>query len=405
MHQIIERPRVLVCQHGARHRYAVPRMLERAELLTALYTDSSVNSFLGTCSKLMGALTFSQMRSIARRICKGVPAEKIFSSDCCLPVEFKQLLLNSQKTGIHLFYQRHQILSRRMEQWGLQDANIVYSMYHESLDFIRWSKGRGAKSVIDVFISPITDQVMGHEYRIFPDWSREQDLEAISLEKKLWDEAAELADLLICPSEWVAEGVRKISPQTTDKIKIVPYGCSIDYQGRTNVPIIGRVLFVGTDALHKGLHYLAQAVTQLKSSLPELDVRVAGLLPVEVTGHPVCKDLTFLGKLNSEQVKEEYLSADVFVLPSLSEGFAGVVAEAISAGCPVIVTKESGSPVVHEREGLIVPSRDMKALAAAIEKVVTNRELRSTLSKRCREQVSFYSEREWSRRLISAILD
>jgi glycosyltransferase involved in cell wall biosynthesis len=403
MNQIIGHPKIIVCQHGSRHRYAIPRILENVDMLAALYTDSSANSFLGKCSNLMGNLSSSQMQRLTKRICTGVPKGKIFSSDCCLPIEFKQRILCSQKTGMLLFYQRHQILSNKMKKWGLQNANIIYSMYHENLNFIRWAKNRGLKSVVDVFISPVTSQVMEQEYKIFPDWNRKQDVEAITLEEKLWEETAELADLLICPSEWVAAGIRKVTPQATEKIKIVPYGCSINYQDRINVPIKGRVLFVGEDALRKGLHYLAKAATQLKAVLPEVEVRIAGTLPVKVTGHPVCQDLTFLGKLNSEQIKNEYLTADIFVLPSLSEGFAGVVAEAIGAGCPVIVTNEAGSPIIHEREGLIIPSKDVNALVSAIEKVITNRKLRSTLSKNCIEQVPFYSEKEWSRRLVTAI--
>ena len=104
-------------------------------------------------------------------------------------------------------------------------------------------------------------------------------------------------------------------------------------------------------------------------------------------------------------MKEEYLSADVFVLPSLSEGFAAVVAEAIGAGCPVIVTKEAGSPIVYEREGLIVPSRDVGALADVIERIITDRSLRSACSANCLKQISFYSEEQWQRRLVAALKD
>jgi glycosyltransferase involved in cell wall biosynthesis len=136
-------------------------------------------------------------------------------------------------------------------------------------------------------------------------------------------------------------------------------------------------LFAGGDALRKGLHYLGEAASLLKKEISELDVRVAGALPDKVTQHTICKDLHFLGKLTSEQMKEEYLSADCFVLPSLSEGFAGVVAEAIGAGCPVVVTKESGSPVVHEREGLVIPSKNPQAIADAITRIVSDRDFRS----------------------------
>ena len=77
----------------------------------------------------------------------------------------------------------------------------------------------------------------------------------------MWAEVAGLADILLCPSEWVATGVRELSPEHADKIRIVPYGCSINYEGRLNQPVRGRVLFAGSDIVRKGIQDLAEAAT------------------------------------------------------------------------------------------------------------------------------------------------
>ena len=66
---------------------------------------------------------------------------------------------------------------------------------------------------------------------------------------------------------------------------------------------------------------------------------------------------------------------------------------------PVIVTREAGSPIVHEREGLIIPSRDVDALVAAIQRMMTDRPFRNACAAACLEQVSYYSEAAWSERL------
>lgn len=398
-------PQVLVCQHGARHRYAIPRMLEEAGMLAKLYTDSSSASLMGHVSSVLGSAAPVSMRNLTGRRINGVPAGKVFSTDKQYVREAFQKITGSLPMGIYLYRQRHQILSAEMISRGLCGAEIVYSMYHENLDFIRWARRQGARSVVDVFINPETTGIMQSEAKHFPCWGHYTDQGEVDFENQLWRETAELADVLLCPSEWVAEGVRRFSPDAESKIRIVPYGCSIDYQGRVNKPVKGRVLFAGGDALRKGLHYLGEASSMLKNRIPELDVRIAGSLPESVVQHPVCSDLNFLGKLSSDQMKEEYLHADVFVLPSLSEGFAGVVAEAIGAGCPVIVSKEAGSPIVHEREGLIAPSRDVKSFADAIERLVTDRTLRSVCSAHCLKQISFYSEEQWQKRLIVALRD
>ncbi len=395
--------KILVCQHGSRHRYAIPRMLESAGMLSALYTDSSSASLLGKCSVVLGDVAPPALARLGRRKIVGVPAHKVRSSDSYALREQLHVSRRHRLKGIELFLERHRLLSRRMKAWGTRDATAVYSMYYENLDFIRWAKSKGCKSIVDVYISPLTGQIMQEEANPFEIPGGSHDPTSMQTKMGLWQQAAALADLLLCPSEWVAEGVRDASPESAHKICVVPYGCSIDYAGRVNRPKVGKVLFAGDDVVRKGLHYVAQAATELRAVNKDIDIEVAGSIPDTILRHPLCRDLHFVGKLSSEQMKQRYLAADVFVLPSLSEGFAGVVAEAIGAGCPVIVTREAGSPVLHEREGLIVAARDPKALSEAILRMVRDRELREACASHCLDQVPFYAESSWSERLIQAI--
>ena len=394
---------VLVCQHGARHRYAIPRVLEQEGMLAALYTDSSAESLLGQFSVACGRLLPARYSGLAERQILGVPRSKIFSFDYPL----LRMMFGSgsarKKSTLHADKEYGDFLSEKLISTGLQEANIIYSMNRSNLDFVRYAKSNGCKSVIDVFISPLTEEVVRDESLRFPDWALHGMEAECELGLSLWKEATAVGDLLLCPSEWVAEGIRKVAPDAAHKIRIVPYGCSIEYNGRINRPVKGRVLFAGGDALRKGLHYLAEAATKLKNEIPDLDVRIAGNLSPEVVDHPIAKDLNCLGKLNLEQMKEEYLSADIFVLPSLSEGFAGVIAEAIGAGCPVVVTKEAGSPIVDGREGLVIPSRDPTALANAMKRLITDRSFRDRCSRSCIKQIPFYFESRWKDRLLMAI--
>ncbi len=379
-------------------------MLEEEGLLAAFYTDSSARSPLGRCMRRLGGLT-PKFGALDRWDVKGVPAQKIRSSD--LPGLYEKIIRLARPSipPIEVFRRRHQLLSGKMKRWGTRDANMVYSMFHENLDFIRYAKSRGALSVVDVYVSPLTERVMAEEIERFPDWGDRADPKAERVLNELWDETAELGDVLLCPSEWVADGVRERTPAAAPKIKVVPYGCTMDFEGRTNQPTPGRVLFAGRDPLRKGLRHLASAATNLKRTHPNIDARVAGFMPEQVARHPLCADLNFLGQLDRASLREEFLSADVFVLPALSEGFAGVVAEAIGAGCPVIVTKEAGSPVVDGREGLIVPVGDPDALTAAIERLTTDRALRERCAAECLKQVPFYSGAAWRQRLTAALLE
>lgn len=395
--------KVIVCQVGARHRYAIPRMFDDAGILMALYTDSSTKSMLGRLSNNLGFFGSEKIKRLARRSINGIQKNKIYSTDYPLVNQWIENLCKKNKNGIYQNIQYSKWLSDMAIAKGTNGANIVYTMNLANLEFVSYAKGLGCKSVIDVFAHPKTEYIYTEEYEKWPEFKKSTNRNDLPFIHKLYQNAFSLADILICPSEWVAEGVRELDPLAFKKVRVVPYGCSIDYGNCSNRPIAGRVFFAGGNAIGKGLPYLAQAATRLKNEISSLDVRIAGQLPPDVVNHSLFKDLNFLGKLSLEQMKEEYLSADLFVLPSLTEGFAGVIAEAIGAGCPVVVTKESGSPIIHGREGFIVPARSSDGLANAIKTIVVNRELRYEMSRGCLEQIPFYSEPMWQKRLIAAI--
>lgn len=378
-------------------------MLENAGILAALYTDSSSLSLLGRLACLLGPNAPQKMQRLARRSISGVSKFKVFSTDYPLIKKLITKMGKRKSEGVSANKEYGDWLACRMIREGLKGANIIYSMNCSCLDFVSYAKSRGCKSVIDTFMHPKTEDIYSEEYRRWPEFGYVAKNDDSLLWRDLWQRAFDVADILLCPSEWVAEGILEIAPYAKGKIRVVPYGCTIDYGGRVNHPIVGRIFFAGGNALGKGLPYLAEAATRLRNEIPGLDVRIAGQLPSDVATHFLCKDLNFLGKLSSEQMKEEYLSADLFVLPSLTEGFAGVIAEAICAGCPVIVTREAGSPIVNGREGAIVEARDANALVKYIEKIVKDRKLRNDMSKACLEQIPFYSEAAWQKRLIAAI--
>ena len=117
------------------------------------------------------------------------------------------------------------------------------------------------------------------------------------------------------------------------------------------------------------------------------------------------RHLNFLGRVPREEMREEFLKADVFVLPTLAEGCASVVHEAVMAGCPVITTRASGTMVEDGRGGVIVPERDTDALAEAIQSIVQDRSKRDELAASCDDLAKAFTEDSWSERLMVALTD
>ncbi len=162
------KPQVLVCQHGARRRYTVPRIFEQAGMLAALYTDSSSQSTIGKLASWGRYFAYGKPESLINRKVIGIPAQKVFSSDVVLLDELIRKIKGEVLTGVQLYKRRHDVLSARMKKWGLADATAVYSMFHENLEFIRWAKENDLKIIVDVFVNPMVQRVVSEELTNLP---------------------------------------------------------------------------------------------------------------------------------------------------------------------------------------------------------------------------------------------
>jgi glycosyltransferase involved in cell wall biosynthesis len=177
----------------------------------------------------------------------------------------------------------------------------------------------------------------------------------------------------------VARALADVPGFASERLRLAPYGIS-GVLLKPVRPTPGRVLFAGAAGLRKGLPYLAAAARLLKARRPEIAVVVAGHASDLVRARPETRDLAFLGVLDREQMADEYARADVFCLPSLAEGSATSIFEAMANGLPAVTTPSSGSVVTDGVEGLIVPERDAEGLAGAIERVIADRGLREQMS-------------------------
>jgi len=188
--------------------------------------------------------------------------------------------------------------------------------------------------------------------------------------------AYEEADLIVCPSKFVEKSFldRGFSPA---KLATVNFGFGLDrfsgaleLQGGIDDGVF-RLLYVGQLNFRKGLRYAVEAFRRLEHPRKEFllvgpKTKVTGLEDVNIPD-----GVRFLGTLKGESLRRAYASADVFVLPTLEEGLALVLGEAMAAGLPIITTTHSGGEDLIQDgvEGFITPPADAQALAEAFEKM------------------------------------
>jgi len=173
-------------------------------------------------------------------------------------------------------------------------------------------------------------------------------------------------------------------------IDVVPHGVSGRFlaEAPSGRERRGRgILFCGSWTAMKGVTYLADAFSRLVESGRKANLTIlGGAVPDDDIRSAFTPDsrrlLTILERASEDEVMAAYRVHDVLVLPSTYEGFGMVVVEAMSQRLPVVATPVGCVPslVLPERTGLLVPPRDGAALAAALERMLSDEGLRARCS-------------------------
>lgn len=164
------------------------------------------------------------------------------------------------------------------------------------------------------------------------------------------------------------------------------------------------LLYVGFSTPRKGLEYLAQALGALDGDVRLLIVGrwEPGYRErfVEAAGKSMDRVIE-VGYVADEEMPYYYSLADIFVLPSLLEGFGLPLVEALACRTPVVATSVGAIPEIVEDCGFLVPPRGPTALAEAIRKLLTDEALRLELGAKGRRRVEeHFRIEEMSRRTI-----
>lgn len=213
-----------------------------------------------------------------------------------------------------------------------------------------------------------------------------------------------LADCIIVPTKTVrkslvAEGVDK------NKICIVPYGVDLQlFDGDSDLNIKKgkefKLLFVGEISFRKGCHYLLDAWNHLKLDNAELIMIGHVEKEFEVFLNQYCgKNYRIISYISQSELVEYYRTATAFILPSLAEGSARVIYEAMACSLPVIYTDMAGSIARNEIDGLEISAFSQETIEEAILKLYQDRELGCQMGQNGHEWVKNYSKENYRKRI------
>ena len=209
------------------------------------------------------------------------------------------------------------------------------------------------------------------------------------------DQTFHKADRLIVPSTFVRDALVSLCSVPSSKIDIVPFGAKLLAEGLRAGCSTGNgcdFIFMGNVSVRKGVPQLLEAFSSplFKDDrlhlcgrvYPEVSRWLRDRKLQNVTLHGVIDPLPMLRM------------GHVFVLPSLLEGSAKSIYEAMAVGLPVITTPNSGSICVDGEDALIVPPGDVGRLRDAMLRLAESPELRTRMGQNARERVKGFT---WER--------
>jgi colanic acid/amylovoran biosynthesis glycosyltransferase len=230
----------------------------------------------------------------------------------------------------------------------------------------------------------------------------------------------ESADLVVAVSEYTrAQLLRIVDEDHWPKINVVHCGVDVEAflppdqavvpSGHMIRPTSSasasdplRLLFVGRLVVEKGLAVLLDTMQSLQANGDAVELTIVGDGPlrprIESRIAEQALRVRCLGSIAQQEIVDLYQQHDVFVMTSFGEGLPVVLMEALACELPVVAPWISGIPelVEHEQTGLLVPAGRSDSLAAAIQRLSGDPDLRRQLGRNGRQRVleSFDADKE-----------
>lgn len=389
---------VVVAQLGARQHYRIPRLCHAHDALVRLHTDFW-QPIPPAFAPIIANLPVRAARRLAARKMLDLPNNLVATHS--LPAAYWRLRGNMARDRASQ-YEVHRrwgegFARRVAATLAGEDFTAFFGFSSASLEALVEARRLGALAVLDE-IAPthLEDRIMAEEQARFPGWeptgapTPRLFLERLQAE---W----EAANRIMVNSAWtrsalVSEGV------PSDKIHVVPIIYEADpahaavKTRRMGEPL--RVLWLGTLCLRKGLPYAIEAARCLQGA--PVTFTFAGPAQVDLSAIDWPDNVTYVGQVPRVEVPALWRSHHLFILPTVSDGFAITQIEAAAHGLPLIVTPNCGDVVEDGRSGLLVPPRDAGALADAIRRFLDGEmELEGTSLAIIKRAKAFSSDVVW----------
>jgi hypothetical protein len=302
------------------------------------------------------------------------------------------------------------LVSKSLDKDGVVTG--VYCYEDGALETFKAAKKQGLTCIYDLPIAywETGRTLMQAEAERLPEW-------AVTLGGGIKDsfeklarktEEMQLADTVVVPSTFVRDSLPNFNG-IEKRCILSPFG-SPTFNKKHNERIANidkplRVLFVGSMGQRKGLADLFEAVKLVNTDHLELIVMGALQAPLEFYKR-IFSNFKYEHGRSHAEVLRLMQSCDVFCLPSIVEGRALVMQEAMSQGLPIIITKNTGGEdlVIEGSTGFLVPTSTPAAIAEKLAWCLENRALVYEMGQRAQIHAASYTWDSYSSDIINKLV-
>ncbi|MES2695342.1 MAG: glycosyltransferase family 4 protein [Verrucomicrobiota bacterium] len=304
----------------------------------------------------------------------------------------------------------YQSLDRRVAQRLRRPAFTGVYAYEDGAETsFRVARELGKKTIYDQPIGywRAARRLLEEEAGLQPEWastlSGNRDSERKNARK---DAELSLADIVVVASSFTKRTLEASGRAL--EVAVIPYGAPIASVAhaprlrKKGEPL--RALFVGSLGQRKGLSYLFDAQRQLgagveltvigrrpPASCPALERELARVRYIETCPH--------------REILEEMSRHDVFIFPSLFEGFGLVLLEAMAMGLPIVATPHTAAPdlITDGAEGFIVPIRSSEAIVSRLETLRASPEQCTEMGRRATLRAQTFTWQHYEEELATVV--
>lgn len=274
----------------------------------------------------------------------------------------------------------------------IQDADIFHVRSGSGFKgAIELAKSRGMKVIVDHSIAhpAFMDSQLRNEY------NKHGVLFNLGIDNPFWKgiiSDCRKADAILVNSQFVKDTFIQNGFDEA-KIKVCLLGVRDDFNSiKSDYNITNKtlkILFTGSFGFRKGAEYILKALADLDKEGFNYNFTCIG----DSSGAENLiklyrpKNITRINTIPQDELKKYLSEYDVYLFPSLCEGCASSGMEALSAGLPVIATKESGLPIENGVDGILIESKNVEEIKNALRLLASDSKLREFLGKSAAKKI------------------